>query len=59
MLFAEITQFLKTSPHWREDFRVVESAPGVFYVEADDQDASTHLAIAKLGEVLRAAQSSQ
>lgn len=55
MLFEEITKLLKTSQYWREDFRVVESAPGVYYVEADDQDASTHFAIAQLDEVLRAA----
>lgn len=53
MALEEITKILKISPYWREDFKVVESAPGVYYVEADDQDASTHLAIARLDEVLR------
>lgn len=53
MQFEEITKLLKTSSYWREDFKVVESAPGVYYVEADNQDASTHLAIACLDELLR------
>lgn len=53
MSIDQITELLKKSPHWREDFRVVESAPYVYYVEADTQDSETILAIAQLDEVLK------
>jgi len=48
---------LKSSPHWRDDFKIeeVEEAGGikVYRVKADDQEASTILAIARLNEVLQ------
>lgn len=54
----EILKKLKASPHWREDFRLVEAKDAgggitAYYIEADDQESSTVLAIAKLNEVLR------
>lgn len=54
----ELLQKLKASPHWREDFRLVDSKDAgggitAYYIEADDQEPGTVLAIAKLNEVLR------
>jgi len=56
----ELLKKLKASPHWREDFRLVETVDvgkgiKVYYVEADDQEPSTVLAIAQLDKVLSAA----
>lgn len=53
----EILKKLKASPHWREDFRLVEVQDAGcgytnYYIEADDQESSTALAIAKLSEML-------
>nr|CRY95299.1 hypothetical protein [uncultured prokaryote] len=54
--FKEIADKVKASPHWREDFRIVESADvggiTVYYVEADTRDSATVLAIAKLNDML-------
>lgn len=54
----EILKKLKASPDWREDFRLVEvkqAGGGIttYYIEADDQEPGTALAIAKLNEFLR------
>lgn len=48
---------LKSSPHWREDFKIEEvknvAGTPVYYIKADDQEPATILAIAKLNEVLQ------
>ena len=53
----DLYEKLKSSPHWREDFRIekVKNAAGipVYYIKADDQEPATILAIAKLNEVLQ------
>ena len=48
---------LKSSPHWRADFKVVAAedvgaGKTVYRVQADDQEPSTILAIARLNEAL-------
>lgn len=53
---ASLYEKLKSSPHWREDFKIVEvqytGGFPVYSVEADDQDPKTILAIVKLNEML-------
>ena len=48
---------LKSSPHWRDDFKIeeVENVGGikVYHVKADDQEPSTILAITLLNEALQ------
>lgn len=48
---------LKSSPHWRDDFKneEVENVGGikVYHVKADDQEPSTILAITLLNEALQ------
>jgi hypothetical protein len=48
---------IKASEHWREDFEIIEvedvGGIKVYRVKANDQEASTMLAIARLNEVLR------
>lgn len=52
----EITDKAKASPYWRDDFRITEakdvSGITVCYVEADETDSETVLAIVKLNEML-------
>ena len=47
---------LKASPHWRDDFKIVETKDvggiNIYHIKADDQNPSTILAIAKLNEIL-------
>ncbi len=53
----EMYKKLKSSPHWRDDFRIeeMEDTAGmtIYYIKADDTDPSTVLAIAQLNEVLQ------
>lgn len=52
-----IYKAIKSSPHWRDDFNIehTENANGikVYYVSANDQDASTLLAIAQLNQLIK------
>jgi len=54
---VSILHKLKSSPHWRDDFEVVEiediGGVKVYRVKAKDQEPSTILAIAALNEVLQ------
>lgn len=53
----DLYEKLKSSPHWREDFKIEEeknvAGIPVYYIKADDQEPATNLAIAKLNEVLQ------
>ena len=54
---SAIYEKLKTSPHWRDDFRIVESENiggiPVYRIEADDQEQPTIMAIVKLNELFQ------
>lgn len=53
---ASLHEKLKTSPYWRDDFKIEEMKQHdgivVYYISANDDEPSTHLAIAKLNEIL-------
>lgn len=55
--FELIHQKLKSSPHWRDDFEIVETEDvggiKVYRVSAKDQEPLTILAIAALNETLQ------
>ncbi|MFI8979555.1 hypothetical protein [Ectopseudomonas khazarica] len=52
-----VYQRLKSSPYWREDFRIEEAKDVngmvVYFIKADDSEPATVLAIAQLNEVLQ------
>lgn len=56
LLIEEIADKVKTSPYWRDDFRITEAKHVggivVYYVESDRQDSETVLAITRLNEML-------
>jgi len=53
----EVYEKLKSSPHWRDDFRIEETKDAggvpVYCIKADDQEPATILAIAQLNEVFQ------
>lgn len=54
--FEAIEKKVKSSPHWRNDFELIEERKEgtftVYRVQANDQEPSTILAIAKLNGML-------
>tara|TARA_R110000851_G_scaffold333531_1_gene514914 strand:+ start:85647 stop:85838 length:192 start_codon:yes stop_codon:yes gene_type:complete len=55
--FEAIEEKVKSSPYWRNDFKLIEEKKEgtitVYRVQANDQEPSTILAIAKLNEILK------